>query len=119
MKKKSLGIWSALALLVATTACKKASPTRPSDVLASDQSTAVTESVTGVTMTAPTPVSPAVNQQYKYDEQPITLTIKNAVTTGKTALTYTFEVASDGAFASKVYSKDGVAAGSGGQTSLK
>ncbi len=34
------------------------------------------------------------------------------------ALTYTFEVASDAAFATKVFSKDGVAAGST-QTSLK
>lgn len=118
MKKKSLGIWSALALLVATTACQKTSPTRPSDGGASGQTASVTDAVTGVTLTAPSLVTPAVNQQFKNVEQPITLTIKNAVTTGTTPLTYTFEVASDAAFASKAYTKDGVAAGSG-TTSLK
>jgi hypothetical protein len=63
-------------------------------------------------------VSPAVNQQFKYSEQPLTLTVKNAVSTGTTARTYTFEVATDAAFANKVYSKDGVAEGAT-NTSLK
>jgi hypothetical protein len=118
MKLKSLGIWSALALLAITTACTKASPTRPSDETASGSPAAVTDVVTGVTLTAPTPVSPAVNQQFKYAEQPLTLTVRNAVSTGTTPRTYTFEVASDAAFANKVYSKDGVTEGNG-QTSLK
>jgi hypothetical protein len=118
MKLKSFGIWSALALLVATTACTKASPTRPTDGTASGSSAAVTDAVTGVTLTSPTPVSPTVNQQFKFNEQPLTLTVTNALSTGSTALTYTFEVASDAAFASIVYSKAGVPSGSG-QTSLK
>ena len=118
MKLKSFGIWSALALLAATTACTKASPTRPSDGTASGQTASVTDAVTGVTLTAPTPVSPSANQQFKFAEQPITLTVANALSTGTTPLTYTFEVASDAAFATKVYSKDGVASG-GAQTSLK
>ena len=118
MKLKPLGIWSALALLILTTACTKASPTRPSEVTASATSAAVTDAVTGVTLTSPTPVSPTINQQFKFAEQPITLTVANAVSTGTTPLTYTFEVANDAAFANKVYSKEGVASGSG-QTSLK
>jgi hypothetical protein len=118
MKLKSIGIWSALALLAVTTACTKDSPTRPSDTTASGGTASVTDATTGVTLTAPTPVSPANNQQFKFAEQPLTLTVGNAVTTGTTPLTYTFEVASDSAFATKVYSKDGVAAG-GTQTSLK
>jgi hypothetical protein len=40
------------------------------------------------------------------------------VSTGSTARTYGFEVATDAAFANKVYTKDGVAEGSG-QTSVK
>lgn len=119
MKLKPFGIWSALALLVVATACTKTSPTRPSDVTASGQTASVTDAVTGVTLTSPSLVTPAVNQQFKNVEQPITLTIKNAVTSGTTALTYTFEVASDAAFATKVYTKAGVAAGSGDTTSLK
>jgi hypothetical protein len=118
MKLKSFWICGAVALLAITTACTKASPTRPSDEGASAQPAAVTDAVTGVTLTAPTPVSPAVNQQFKFAEQPVTLTVANAVSTGGTALTYTFEVASDAAFATKVFSKDGVASGNG-QTSLK
>jgi hypothetical protein len=118
MKLKSFGIWSALALLVVTTACTKSSPVRPSEGTASGSSASVTDSVTGVTLTSPLPVSPANNQQFKFAEQPLTLTVGNAVSTGNTPLTYTFEVASDAAFATKVYSKDGVAAGAT-QTALK
>jgi hypothetical protein len=118
MKLKSFGIWSALALLTITTACSKAaSPTRPSEA-ASGPTTSVTDAITGVTLTSPALVTPTVNQQFKNVEQPVTLTIKNAVTSGTTALTYTFEVASDAAFGTKVFSKDGVAAGSG-TTALK
>jgi hypothetical protein len=127
MKLKSLGIWSALALLVVTAACEKSSPTKPSDAgstvptAAASATTPVTVTVdakTGVTITSPIAVSPAPNQQFKNVEQPVTLTIKNAVSTGTAALTYTFEVATDAAFANKVYSKDSVAEGSG-QTALK
>ena len=118
MKLKTLRIWSALALLVVSTACTKASPTRPSEGTSTSQGASVTDAVTGVTLTTPSPVTPTVNQQFKNVEQPVTLTVKNAVTSGTTALTYTFEVASDSGFATKVFSKDGVAAGSG-TTSLK
>ena len=118
MKLKSFGIWPALALFAVTTACTKESPTRPSEGTASGQTASVTDATTGVTLTSPSLVTPAANQQFKNVDQPVTLTIKNAVTSGTTALTYTFEVASDAAFGTKVYSKDGVAAGSG-TTSLK
>src|SRR5258706_11394865 len=122
MKLKLFTPWSALARLASLTACTKASPTRPSDEAVSTASTStsssVKDAVTGVTLTSPTPITPTANQQFKYAEQPITLTVGNALSTGSTALTYSFEVASDAAFATKVFSRDGVAAGSG-QTSLK
>jgi hypothetical protein len=118
MKLKSLGTWSALALLVFSTACTKASPTRPSDSTASGATASVTDAVTGVTLTTPALLTPTANQQFKNVDQPVTLTVKNAVTSGTTPLTYTFEVASDVAFATKVYTKDGVAGGSG-TTGLK
>ena len=119
MKLKSVGICSALALALAATACEKKSPSSPSELNASSEPRSVTDATTGITLTAPVPLTPANNQQFKNVEQPVTLTVKNAVTTGSTALTYTFEVASDAAFASRVYGKDGVAEGSGGQTSLR
>lgn len=118
MNLKPFAICSAFALLAMTTACTKASPTRPTDASAAGTTAVAVDAVTGVTMTSPTPVSPAVNQQFKYAEQPLTLTVKNAVSTGSSPRTYTFEVATDAAFANKVYSKDGVAEGSG-QTALK
>ena len=113
MNLKSFGIWSALALLLGATACTKASPTRPSDESASGLTASVTDAVTGVTLTTPQLTTPTLNQQFKNVDQPITLTIRNAVTTGATALTYAFEVATDAGFANKVYSKEGVAAGAG------
>ena len=122
MKLKLFTTWSALALLASATACTKASPTRPSDETASTASTSasssVKDAVTGITLTSPTPISPTANQQFKYAEQPLTLTVGNALSTGSTPLNYTFEVASDAAFANKVFTKDGVAGGSA-QTSLK
>src|SRR4249919_1923425 len=108
MKLKFVAIWSALALLASAAACTKASPTRPSDETASAATASVKDAVTGITLTSPTPITPTANQQFKYAEQPLTLTVGNAVSTGSTALTNTFEVASDAAFATKVFSKDGV-----------
>ena len=49
----------------------------------------------------------------------MTLTVLNAVVTKPGGTTYTFEVATDAAFTAKVQTKDGVAEGSGGQTSVK
>jgi hypothetical protein len=119
MKLKSLGICSALALTLAAVACEKSNPARPSsDLNASTQPTSVTDAVTGITLTTPIALTPTNNQQFKNVEQPVTLTVKNAVTTGTSALTYTFEVATDASFGNRVYTKDGVAEG-GGQTSLK
>jgi hypothetical protein len=72
----------------------------------------------GLTITAPQLVTPADGQRFRFGDQALTLTVKNAAATGSSTLTYTFQVASDAAFGSIVYSKDGVAEGNG-QTSLK
>src|SRR5713226_2721526 len=119
MKQKSLSIWSALALLIATPACQKSSPTRPTESGSTAPTTSVTDATTGITLTSPQLLTPTLNQQFKNVEQPVTLTIRNAVTTGTTPLTYTFEVATDAGFAGKVYEKSGVAAGANNQTVLK
>jgi len=120
MKLKSLGMCSVLALTLAAVACEKKSPASPSsDLNASSQPTSVTDATTGITLTAPTAVTPNPNQQLRNVEQPVTLTVRNAVSTGTTALTYTFEVASDANFANRVYTKENVAEGSAGQTVLR
>src|SRR5215471_18431330 len=98
-------------LAVSAAACTKSSPTRPTDAASAGTSTAsVTDATTGVTVTTPTLVSPADGFRFKYSDQPITLTINNAATTGGT-ITYSFQVATDAGFANIAFSKDGVAAG--------
>jgi hypothetical protein len=52
-------------------------------------------------------------------QQPITLTVANATTSGVRPLTYSFEVAVDVNFASKVLTRGGIAPGGSGQTSLQ
>lgn len=69
-------------------------------------------------LTVPKGAVPAMGASVKYVDQPITLTVQNAVTTGGGALTYTFEVASDEAFNTKVAVKDNVTGGTT-QTSVK
>ncbi len=70
------------------------------------------------TTTAPVPSLPPNNSQVKNADQPIALVVTNAVST-KTGLTYTFEVATDVAFATKVQTKDAVPEGTNGQTSVR
>src|SRR3954454_3902132 len=93
-------------LLLALGGCqtsKSSSPTAPT----------VAGPIAGVTITAPGLVSPAQGFKFKESEQPISLVIQNATTSGVRALTYTFEVASDSGFATKVFSRSGVSPGDG------
>jgi hypothetical protein len=53
-------------------------------------------------------VSPAAGAVIRNADQPVTLVVANATVTSGSA-TYTFEVSTDAAFASKAYSKSGVA----------
>ncbi|HZP47901.1 MAG TPA: hypothetical protein VFB07_05185 [Vicinamibacterales bacterium] len=117
MKLNSLCVCSALVLAVGATACTKSSPTRPTDSASAGTTASVTDATSGITITTPTPASPADGARFKFTDQPITLTINNAAATGGT-ITYSFQVASDAAFATVVFSKDGVAAGAG-TTSVK
>src|SRR5438093_3664285 len=68
---------------------------------------------------APRPLSPANNALVRNAEQPITLSVFNAISTAGSGVTYTFEVASDAAFASRVQTFDNIAEGAGGQTSRR
>ena len=71
-----------------------------------------------MTVTAASPVSPANGAHISSAAQPVTLTINNAtVNNNNVAIAYTFEVATDESFASKVLTKDVPQAS--GQTSLK
>src|SRR5262245_3309214 len=51
---------------------------------------------------APRPISPATNLIIRFQDQPVTLIVSNAVVTKGGDTTYTFEVATDLGFANKV-----------------
>jgi len=67
----------------------------------------------------PQPLVPANGAVVAYASQPVTLTVQNAVVTSTGGTTYAFEIATDAAFTNKVQTKDPVAEGGGGQTSVK
>ena len=105
-------------MLVVASACQKTSPTRPSDLGSTAQTASVTDATTGITLTSPTLTAPTLNRQFRNVEQPVTLTFRNAVTTGTTPLLYTVDVATDLAFATKAYTKTGLAGGANNSTTL-
>jgi hypothetical protein len=69
------------------------------------------------TISTPQALTPTTNTLIPNSAQPVTLVAQNALGTSSGAITYTFEVATDSAFANKVQTKSGVAEGAGGQTS--
>lgn len=70
------------------------------------------------TLAAPQLLTPSDGAQVAHPSQPLTLVVQNS-SGSKAGTTYTFEVATDVAFANKVQTKDGVAEGTNGQTSVK
>jgi hypothetical protein len=96
------GLALAALFVVTASACSKSNPAQP----------------TTASVAAPQLVSPGNGTQLKNTDQPVTLTVANAVATQGTT-TYTFEVALDAGFTSKVQIKSGITEGSGGQTTVK
>ncbi|HEV3139371.1 MAG TPA: hypothetical protein VGY57_02580 [Vicinamibacterales bacterium] len=95
----------AAAVAVAAAACTSNAPSSPSG------------SSTG-SVTAPLPSTPPANASVRFADQPVTLVVQNASLTKTTGAVYTFEVATDAAFAAKVQTKDNVPEGAGGQTGV-
>jgi hypothetical protein len=93
--------------LTACSAIKSADPLSPT----------VAGPIPGVNITAPAPVQPAQGARVSVGQQPVTLTVTNASTTGVRPLNYLFEVASDAGFTNAVFMRTGMAPGSG-ETSL-
>jgi hypothetical protein len=71
-----------------------------------------------VSTVAPQLSTPANGASIPNQTQPVTLVVQNAAGS-KAGTTYTFEVAADVAFTNKVQTKDGIAEGSNGQTSVR
>ena len=104
-----LGTLLAAALVSASCAAdKSANPLSPT----------IAGPIPGVEITAPTPVQPNAGAKVAVDQQPITLTVQNASTSGVRPLNYLFEVATDAQFTNKVFFKEGIAPGDG-RTSLR
>jgi hypothetical protein len=112
MTLKQIRLLTALAMFVVAVGCEKQAPTTPSSTsTVSIETASVTDAKSGITLTSPAAVSPADGQQVRFTDQPIKLVVNKATTTGTAALTYTFEVASDAAFANLVTSKAGTETG--------
>jgi hypothetical protein len=123
--KKILIVWSTAVLVASAVACSQQTPAAPSAAaaaatVAAGASTArsVTDDLSGVTLTTPTLSTPNAGQSFKFTEQPLTLVVKNAITTGTAAVTYTFQVSTDAAFGSLAFSQEGIAQGGNGSTSV-
>lgn len=75
--------------------------------------------IPGVNISSPTPVQPAQGATIVVTQQPITLSLSNASTSGVRPLSYAFEVAADANFSNLIFTRQGVTPGDGGRTSLQ
>ncbi len=105
---RALALVALLPLAAACETSKSSNPLSPS----------VAGPIPGVDISAPTPLQPTVNANVDSDKQPITLMIENASSSGQRPLTYRVEVAADAGFSTMVFSKDNIAPGGNGRTSV-
>ena len=111
MKRTNFVPAAALSVALATTlACqaeKSETPLSPS----------VAGPIPGVEISPPQMIEPAQGSRYKENQQPIRLSVGNATSNGVRPLYYTFEVAADSAFQTKMFARSQVQPGDG-QTSV-
>src|SRR5471030_1595988 len=117
MNHRAYGLGLAVLALCAAGACSKSNPVSPSTTAAATP--AVVDPSLTASVATPRPLTPSNGASIPNLSQPVTLTVLNAIVTKPGSTTYTFEVATDSGFTAKVQTKDGVAEGSGGQTSVK
>jgi hypothetical protein len=110
-KRFSLAVCSAafLAALVGCEAQKSSNPLSPS----------VAGPIAGVEITPPRMIEPAQGAKFKEAQQPIRLLVENATSSGVRPLYYTFEVASDGEFQTKMFARSQVPPGGDGRTTVQ
>jgi len=112
MFRRSVPVIAAAVCVVATAACESTKSSNP-------LSPTVAGPIPGVQIGAPKLLEPTAGTKIAVDRQPLTLLIENPGTTGVRPLTLTVDIATDANFNNRVFSRDGVAPGDGGRTSLK
>jgi len=112
MFRRSVPVFAAAVFVVATAACESTKSSNP-------LSPTVAGPIPGVQIGAPKLLEPTAGTKIAVDRQPLTLLIENPGTTGVRPLTLTVDIATDANFNNRVFSRDGVAPGDGGRTSLK
>src|SRR5476649_963033 len=105
----SIGVLAAALSLTACEASKSSSPL----------SASVAGPIPGVNISAPKMLEPIAGSKISIEKQPVTLLIENASSNGVRPLNYSFDIATDAAFSNKVFSRDAIAQGDGGRTSLR
>jgi hypothetical protein len=108
MKRRSLIAIPLLFALAGCEATKSSTPLSPS----------VAGPIPGVEISTPKTLDP-VSVRIPAAQQPLTLLIENASSTGPRPLTLTVELAADVNFSTRLYSQSGIAPGSGGRTSVR
>ncbi|HTL46123.1 MAG TPA: hypothetical protein VL262_17430 [Vicinamibacterales bacterium] len=108
--RSTTAVCGLLVLLLAGCEAKKSSnPLSPS----------VAGPIPGVDITAPSVLQPSQGFKFRDNQQPITLMVNNAATSGVRPLSYAFDVAADSSFNTKLFSRAGVAPGADGKTSVQ
>lgn len=108
---KRLRLTCCLPLLVALVGCEATKSTNP-------LSPSVAGPIPGIDISAPKTLEP-VSVKIAVAQQPVTLLIENASSTGPRPLTMTVEVAADVNFSSKLFSQGGIAPGDAGRTAVR
>ena len=113
MKRKTarLTVTVSSALLLSLVGCEAKKSSNP-------LSPGVAGPIAGVEISAPRLLEPSQGFKFKENQQPIKLIIENSSTTGVRPVSYTFEVATDAGFATRVYARSGVPQGEGGRTTV-
>jgi hypothetical protein len=111
MTRRSIPVAISAVLLLAAAGCevqKSENPLSPS----------IAGPIAGVQITAPRLLLPQTSVRVKESQQPITLLVENSSTNGVRPISYSFEVASDSAFATVVFSRSRVQPGPEGRTTV-
>ena len=106
---RGLTALAAIACLAGCESAKSANPTAPS----------VAGPIPGVNITAPRPLEPGAGSTLVFNNEPPTLLIENAGTSGVRTIWLQLEVGTDANFQQLVYQADQIALGSNGRTSYR